>query len=137
MTNHYVYTHYDNGEVVYIGAGKNGRCWDTHGSRRNSEHLAWMKTQLPLLDYKIEFISEDRAAVFKFERELISKHDPKYNLAHRKEKPSQEACENRRVQLAIMNKITKTCAHCQNDFTLGMYSRWHGDNCKLNKGLNT
>lgn len=25
----------------------------------------------------------------------------------------------------------KTCEHCDKEFSIGMYKRWHGDNCKL------
>jgi hypothetical protein len=30
------------------------------------------------------------------------------------------------------SQIKKTCEHCAKQTSLGMYIRWHGDNCKLN-----
>lgn len=31
------------------------------------------------------------------------------------------------------SQIKKTCEHCGKESSVGMYTRWHGDNCKYNK----
>lgn len=126
---HYVYQHYENDEVVYVGMGTGGRCWDTHGSRRNSEHKAWMLSQLPYLKYSIVFTSTDRNEVLSWERKLIKELNPKFNIGHKRTlSPSEVIARNERI--SKINKQQKHCTHCNHSFGLGMYSRWHGDNCK-------
>lgn len=125
----YVYLHYDEDEVVYVGMGKGGRCWDTHGSRRNVEHLKWLNTQLPYLKYEIVSTSENRPEILKLERELIKRYSPKFNIGHSRELKEEEIKAHRVLMLKINNQ-QKHCTHCNQRFSLGMFSRWHGDKCK-------
>lgn len=129
MSLHYVYAHYDGDEIVYIGAGKGGRCWDTHGTRRNKAHREWMLSLLPFLKYEILFFSENRREVFKEENRLIKLHSPKFNLS-KSRKFSDSELEIHREQMTKINSTKIKCTHCLKMFSAGMYSRWHGDNCK-------
>jgi excinuclease UvrABC nuclease subunit len=137
---YYVYAHYENKEVVYVGVGKGGRCWDTHGSRRNKKHKEWLLSQLPFLDYEILFDSEDKKLCFKYEQSLIKQLNPKFNCnfsklhKQRYANMSKEEKKMATQQIKKLNTIRKNCEHCQGEFSSGMYSRWHGDNCKAKKG---
>lgn len=134
---YYVYLHYDGDEVVYVGRGTGGRCWDTHGTRRSEKHKNWMLKQLPFLKYEIVFTSTDKSETLKVENELTKKYSPRYDLLQTNRTPlSEKERQNCISRINKVNQIKKRCEHCQGEFSSGMYSRWHGNNCKARKDNN-
>jgi hypothetical protein len=87
MKEFYIYGHYDEGELVYIGMGQKGRAFDcrSDSTRQSNEHTMFMTKKLNNGDVSfVKFLhlhlSKEQAQ--KLEKELILKHDPKYNLAY-------------------------------------------------------
>ena len=79
MNNYYIYKHVEGDEIVYIGLGQNERAWSNHN--RGREHKEWLKSTDPFETVQaIERGLTAEQAVIK-ERELILKHQPKYNVA--------------------------------------------------------
>ena len=76
----YLYAHWDNDELVYLGIGQNERGWSPCGREMNPKHQEWMRSQLPHLN--VEIIAEGDVAML--ESILISALRPKYNLKYSK-----------------------------------------------------
>ena len=79
---YYVYFHYYNNEIVYIGKGFNERAFNWN-SRANKEHLKLLKENK--LEVKIIANNLENDIAFIIEASLIDKYNPKYNGGQKKE----------------------------------------------------
>lgn len=84
---YYVYGHYDNGELVYVGKGQGGRLLST-SSRHNKHHSSFMYNKINDGDItfaKILHTKLNEQEALELEKEMIVKHQPVYNkkLTHK------------------------------------------------------
>lgn len=74
---YYVYFHYLNDELVYIGKGKGNR-FKNWNNRNSKEHSELIKNGL--IDCKIISNNLEEGIAFDIEDALIKKHKPKFNI---------------------------------------------------------
>ena len=154
---YYVYQHInEDSEIVYIGKGKWDRAWSI--KRRDTEHIDWIKSQLPYLKVGFIAVNLEEQDAYKLERELIKQTMPKYNLFYT-EKDNERLLkqgkwlasekslftnsefqrENARKALLSPNHPANkrlTCPHCGFESNVGNIKRYHNDNCKERVSLN-
>lgn len=75
----YIYKHYLNNELVYIGKGQNNRAWEK--TRSNSEHII-VFDQLKVEIFCSNLIEDEALCI---EKALIKFHKPKFNKTHTKD----------------------------------------------------
>ena len=81
MSEHYVYIHKDNDDIVYCGKGKNGRAW--HIDRPSEDHKSLLTYAIhsDTADDVVEIIQGHLTSTeaYALESEVISEFQPKYN----------------------------------------------------------
>ena len=79
---YYVYGHYDQDELVYVGYGKGGRAVKSEG--RSKEHRTWMEEQIIEKCDFYNFFEKctTRTAARQLEKELIKEHSPRFNVEY-------------------------------------------------------
>ena len=90
---YYVYGHYDQDELVYIGYGKGGRAVKSEG--RSEEHKIWMEEAIVnKVDFYNFFEKEmNRASARRLEKRLIKAHLPKFNKEYTEDWYSKRAAQ--------------------------------------------
>ena len=95
----YVYAHYDNGELVYLGKGKNGRAWTT--CSRGKEHEEWMREKLPELDVRFIAKNLDANTARDLEKSMLKVLHPRWNRYH----TNNRRAPNRNIDEATVRRI--------------------------------
>lgn len=155
---YYVYAHYDEGEIVYVGKGCMDRAYTSR--RRQPEHMEWMNyniiNEIKFVDMVSRNLSEDEANTF--EKLLIAKLQPRWNklgvkgsiskpkLKGRKRPEHSEfmkrsgvvpttdskavAESNKRRTGETRNHPKVTCPNCGKKGGVSNMRRYHFDNCR-------
>ena len=91
-------------------------------ARANMKASAKNRKKVPMTDKRLDSI---RKGVAK-RKKLLGEENPFYGRTHSEEFKKRKAEHNR-------NRPKVLCPHCQKLFDVGMYARWHGDQCKTIK----
>ncbi len=81
--NNYVYQHHDpiTKEIVYVGIGTKNRAWIVDSKSRKKEHRNWMVEKFENGENIVAFVNTKmtKLEAHALERDLIEKHQPKFN----------------------------------------------------------
>lgn len=81
---YYVYAHFDNDAIVYIGIGTSCRAFRAAGGHRHSDHSSWLNKQYESGSNPVEFIAVQltKRKALLVEKEWIAHYKPAFNKMH-------------------------------------------------------